>query len=75
MNPPESDLQERVCRVQPRGVHVSDARQDALHLVFITEDITKKKEIRTKKKNHLYSEEQNFDVDGLVYLTGSDETE
>lgn len=42
VDPPESGLQERVCGVQPRGVHVSDARQEALHLVFIPEDITKK---------------------------------
>lgn len=28
-----------------------------------------------QKRKHLYSEEVNFGVDGLVYLTGSDESE
>lgn len=66
VDPPESGLQERVCGVQPRGVHVSDTRQEALHLVFIPEDIT--------KKTNTYSQ-KNFDADGLVYLTGSEESE
>lgn len=42
VDPPESGLQERVCRVRPRGVNVSDARQEALFLILIPEDGTKK---------------------------------
>lgn len=64
-NPPESGLQKSIKRVQQWGVHVSDARQETSCLIFISEDI---------KKRTFYSEEQNFDVDRLVYLTGSDET-
>lgn len=41
-NPPESGLQKSVKRVQQWGVHVSDARQETSHLIFISEDIKKR---------------------------------
>lgn len=70
VDPPESGLQGLVCRVQPRVVRVSAAGQELLHLVFITEDIPKK-----QNKNIFTKKNLDFDVDNLVYLKGSDETE
>lgn len=49
VDPPESGLQGLACRVQPWGVHMSEAMQEALHLIFIAEDIPKKPNTFTYK--------------------------
>lgn len=52
VDPPEPGPQGLARRVRPWGVHVSEAMQEALQLVFIAEDVPKKKtQITFTQKN------------------------
>lgn len=57
VDPPESGLQELACRVQQWGVHMSEAMQEALHLVFVAEDIPKKPQTLSLRRTGLWCEQ------------------